>query len=365
MSNTRFWNLLSKKLSGEALPSELEELEQLISEYPELAYSARQLENLWKQGSQESANLDAETAFELHLEKLKKSKSGFTGLEIAADIYKPFDSVNPTLKRKRVLLFSLSIVCVLIFSAILWRYSGSNSEEPPVPDKSFTGEVSTTMGNRTRLLLPDSSEVWLNANSKLTYDKQFGIKNRNTTLTGEAFFEVRKGSLPFQIKARGVQVKVMGTAFNIKSYPDEKTTVTSLIRGKVEITIDKRPGETFVLNPDEKLIVADEQQEVSKKGLKKGDLVVLSQLTHNNDDIIIETSWVDNKLVFENESFAELAEKMERWYAVSIEFRDDEIANQRLSGTFTNESIQEALEELQMTTRFHYTIKSNSIIIMK
>jgi ferric-dicitrate binding protein FerR (iron transport regulator) len=86
-------------------------------------------------------------------------------------------------------------------------------------------------------------------------------------------------------------------------------------------------------------------------------------LTRTADSTIVETSWVHNELIFQDEDFREIAMKMEKWYGVAIEFRDEKIANQHLSGTFTSETIQEALNALQLTTKFHYSIKGNLVTI--
>jgi ferric-dicitrate binding protein FerR (iron transport regulator) len=226
-------------------------------------------------------------------------------------------------------------------------------------------EVSTPIGAKsTKIVLPDSTVVWLNAGSRLTYNEKFGQDNRNTTLTGEAFFDVKKSSIPFIIHAQALRIRVTGTAFNVKSYPNEKTTETSLIRGSLEITLDKRPGEKFILRPNEKLVVSNDTSRTRQKTATRNEpIVMISGITQATDSTVIETSWVDNKLAFQNETFDELANRMERWYGVEIDFRDEQVAHERLSGTFTNETIQEALERLQLTTNFQFTIKANNITI--
>jgi len=84
-----------------------------------------------------------------------------------------------------------------------------------------------------------------------------------------------------------------------------------------------------------------------------------------NDSTIIETSWVDHKLYFSNESFEEIAVKMERWYGIPVVFQEPALKNERLTGSFTNEMIDEALNALQISTAFRYYKKNNTIIITK
>ena len=363
MAQNRFWNLLAKKLSGDASPFELEELEQLLKEQPELSYFVEQAGNVWKHRQQPQDDYDAELAFELHLNKLKASGINLPELETHLDVSDYTDEPPKRISTKKLIAF-IVLAGLAVSVAILWRSQPASPRI--VSDNKNQSEVSTKLGSKSKLVLPDGTTVWLNAGSTLTYGENFGTVNRNTTLSGEAFFDVKKSSIPFVIHANTVQIKVLGTAFNVKSYPTDKTTETSLVRGRVEITLDKRPGEKFILNPNEKLVVSNDP--VKKEELledKKQPIVVLSALTHSTDNSIIETSWVDNKLIFQDESFADLARRMERWYGVKIAIEDERIANERLTGTFTLETIQEALEELQMSTFFHFTIKSNSILITR
>lgn len=358
MSQNRFLYLLAKKIAGEALPEELLELDSLIKHNPDWAYQA---EHILQFSTFKNVNdkQDAELAFEKHLSRMKEAGVDFPQPEASQTDFQ----VRHRSKPRKLFAYSASIAAVLIFLAagLAWLNSGEKKIQP-VQEKNFS-EVSSPIGSRTKLVLPDSTVVWLNAGSKLTYNEQFGSTNRNTTLIGEAFFDVKHSSVPFTIHANKLQIRVLGTAFNVRAYPDEKTTETSLIRGHVEIRLDKKPDRPFYLEPNEKLIVANEPDEIRTRVQNKDPLVVYKGLTRTVDSTIVETSWVRNELIFQDEDFREVAMKMEKWYGVAIEFKDEKIAGERLSGTFTSESIQEALIALQLTTKFHYTIKGNLITI--
>jgi transmembrane sensor len=361
MTENRFWNLLAKKLSGEATAEEIGELENFLRANPDLVYSAGIIENLWKLHP-ETSSYDSELSFELHLNNLKKDGIDLADLQIPS---LPFDE-HPRPKRKKRLLVSLSVLAALFMAGFMWLYN--SKETAPVLHKTYS-EVSTRFGSKTKLVLPDSSVVWLNAGSKLTYDENFGLSTRTTVLSGEAYFDVKKSTVPFIINANGLHIKVLGTAFNVKSYPNEKTSETSLVRGKVEITHDKRPGEIFILKPNEKLVIANEEKEENEEKKKPEQRtepkVLLSSLTHTTDNTVIETSWVENKLIFQDESFEEVAKKMERWYDVRIEIKDEKIARLRLSGTFENENIRQALAALKIAFPFNFTMNENTITITR
>jgi transmembrane sensor len=352
MNQNRFWNLLAKKLSGEASPDELAELEKLMKDHPDWIFAAEHIEDLWKLQTVPTDPHEAELAFDLHFKNITKDAGAFYS-------YSPVHARKKTALGK-FLLIPVSLL-LLLAALIFWKYF---SLRPAVVAEKNISEVSTRPGSRSKLVLPDSTVVWLNSGSTLTYNEDFAVTNRNITLSGEAFFEVRKATIPFIIHAHKLRIKVTGTTFNVKSYPNEKTTETSLLHGSVEVTIDRRPGEKYILKPNEKLVVANEDDITRQTAAQnKEALVAVKSLSVTTDSTIIETSWVDNKLVFQDESFQDLARRMERWFNVSIEFKNEKVSSQHISGTFTTETVQEALEELQITTAFHYQIKSNSIVI--
>jgi transmembrane sensor len=217
--------------------------------------------------------------------------------------------------------------------------------------------------------LPDGSRVWLNASSDLTYDKDFGKNLREVNLVGEAFFDVVKDPAhPFIIHTKVIDVKVLGTKFDVKAYPNDAYTETSLIRGSVEVTVKNRPNEKHYLKPNEKVSVANNIGERLEKVTKSRPLILTESLTYYHaDNTIIETSWVDNKLVFqENETFKDVALKMERWFGgVNISFADEDVANYRIYGSFTTETITQALDALHEAFRFNYKRTGNNILITK
>ena len=264
MAQNRFWNLLAKKLSGEAIPEEIAELEQLLKENPEYIFPAEHIRNIWQQNEDEKT-YDAELAFELHLEKMRGTGLPLQELQSAQ---KPDDWPPMEKKPGRKRLYVLAILSFILLATIftIWKIKTPAKPEVLVAN---TSEVSAPLGSKTSLVLPDSSLVWLNADSRIKYAENFGLHHRNIVLTGEAFFEVRKSSIPFVISAQGVSIRVMGTAFNVKSYPHETTTETSLIRGAVEITLEKRPGEKFILRPNEKLVVSNEPESAVETPHKK------------------------------------------------------------------------------------------------
>lgn len=360
MSQDIFWNLLAKKLAKEATPEELVQLEELMCQHPEWLYSARHIQDMWALPFR-NTNSDSENAFQQQLTKLSEN-----GVEITPWLNEQLTRPKTILFNKKRLYSILAAASILgLISLLLFKISSNKNH---LSSQKFN-EVSTHRGSSSKLTLPDGSTVWLNGGSKLIYDKDFGVKERYVTLEGEAFFDVVKKELPFVIQTKVIQIKVLGTTFNVKSYEDDPTTETSLVKGKVEITVNSRPEDKFILLPQNKLIVSNEIVEKntdSKKARtkKRLPLVVLERLTYfERDSTIVETSWKENRLVFQDESFEDIARKMARWYNVEFVFENKNLAAEHLSGSFSDESIVQALEALQITTDFDFKIDQNKIFL--
>jgi ferric-dicitrate binding protein FerR (iron transport regulator) len=231
---------------------------------------------------------------------------------------------------------------------------------------AVSSEVSSKSQSKSRLQLPDGSTVWLNAGSKLIYSPDFGQKNREVELIGEAFFDVAKmPDKPFIISTTNVKIKVLGTAFNVKAYEGDKVTETSLVRGRIEVTLRNRPEKTIVLSPFEKLVVENEpvvreQKEVQRQR-RIYDIIQIDP--RPTDSTIIETSWMQEELIFREERFEDLARMMEIRYKVNIVIRNSKLKALKFSGIWKDETIEKALEALQFTVPFTYKTTPEGIII--
>jgi ferric-dicitrate binding protein FerR (iron transport regulator) len=361
------WDLIAKKLAHETTPGELEELEDLLKAHPELYYPLQTIADFWK--SSNPGDLEkAELAFDRHLDRIKEQSIEFT--TTAHEI--PNRTHNRSSKTVLVTTLSLLIVLSGLF-VVRFIYPQNISQLPGVgtPMKEFS-EVATRDGSRTSLSLPDGTHVWLNAGSRLTYDKTYGAQLREVNLTGEALFDVaHNATKPFVIHTARVDIKVLGTRFNVKSYPTDRTTETTLLRGSIEVSIKARPDEKIILKPNEKLVIANDDSALhrsltphtEKTSKANESLVDIRKPAYDAAGINIETSWVDDRLIFQDEPFGILAKDMQRWYGVSIRFTRPGQEEWRFTGNFRKETIQQALEALKLTAPFTYTINENQITI--
>lgn len=361
MSQEKFWVLFSKKVAAEASNDEIVELEKLIQQHPEWQLAVQNIEDLWRHQPKLDDSLEAEDAYILHLNRINEQHISFGDYTNGPPVY--------SLQRNKKWYWAVAILlsCAGLFSLFNSIYKNKLSTEI---NPRQVNEVSTRPGSKTKIQLPDGSIVWLNADSKLEYNKNFDGELREVQLTGEAFFDVVKNpQRPFIVHTSSADIKVLGTSFNVKSYPDDKITETSLIKGSVEVTIKKRPGEKWMLKPNEKLVVLNEyiqpQPEVKLKNkIDPRPYLAIKQLTYQpGDTVAVEAAWIQNKLSFEDETFEEVARKMERWYDVQFEFRKESLKELMLHAAFTNETLEQVMEGLEFSFRFKYKIENKSVII--
>lgn len=362
MKEERLWELVSLKHSGEATPEELQELQNLLNENPDMGFKIDVISQVWSNHSSEE--VETETAFNKHLQRLSNH---FTSPAFKYEDVGQIDQqiVKRESKFKRVAFWTSAIAASIIVAFLMIQLVNY----PKKLLKPSENIVTTKPGSKSKLILPDGTQVWLNGDSKITYDKNFGNEVREVSLTGEAFFDVIKdANRPFIIHSKTIDIKVLGTAFNVRSYPDERTTETSLIRGIVEVTLKNNPGKKIILKPNEKLVVKDDLKnaKMQKDEAEVSDVPMLT-LTNikfsKGDSSAIETSWIKNKLAFDEESFDAVAKKIEKWYGVTIAIKDDKIRNEKFSGVFEDETLSEVMDALRLTANFEYSVNKKHITI--
>ncbi|HEX5027024.1 MAG TPA: FecR domain-containing protein [Agriterribacter sp.] len=228
-------------------------------------------------------------------------------------------------------------------------------------------------GERKSIQLPDGSKVMLNAGSTINIAKDFNTASRELTLVGEAFFDVaHDAGRPFIIHTSTMDIKVLGTIFNVRAYPGDKTSETSLLKGSVEVTVRNKEKKKIFLHPNEKIILPNNVDGDPEKQNKKifdklaaNDHFKITGLTYNKtDSTLTEVSWTENRLAFSDNSFETIAAELERWYNITISFTDEKVKQYRFTATFDQKNIEQVLQALQLSRYFKYTIAANNNIII-
>jgi transmembrane sensor len=374
------WQLVAKMLAGEASEQELEELGHLLRNNPELHYPLQTITGLWRHSDPDEQKR-AEEAFSRHLDRMAALTVDYG----ASDTPKAMPSKK---NRRLITLIGSALAAAAVTGLFLYRSPAVSRKISTAPVQ--VSEVATRNGTRTNLYLPDGTRVWLNAGSRITYNKDFGTANnanngagsnnragssagREVNLTGEAFFDVAHNpSMPFIIHTKRIDIKVLGTSFNVKSYPSDKTTETILIHGSIEVAIRNKANKKIILRPNEKLVVDNEDSTIVQRHINMHPAtnaaehppVIIQKPTYEHTTgTMVETSWVNDRLIFQEEGFGELAKQMERWYGVTINFARPELQTLQFTGSFRQETIQQALDALTLTAAFNYTISGTQINI--
>ncbi len=316
--------LLIRLFSGDADQDEKKFISEWLEQSAENKKLYADLREIWLSSGIESNadNFDLEGAILRFRNQISKDKLGER---------KPVD-FNRVFKYAAILILALA----LPFSYYLGTRNNS--------DNSIT-TISCAYGDKSSIVLPDSSRVYLNSGSKLTFSSNF--KNgRKVSLEGEAFFSVAKDkNHPFRVKTTDVDIEVLGTKFNLKAYPEEKSISTTLVEGSVNIS---SKYEHTLMKPDQKLVYNKESKKME---------------VHELTDTAPDTEWKDGRFVFRNESLAELKPKLERWFDVDIVFGDELVKNRRFTGVLSRESILEAVSYFDLSNFVTCSIQGNKIII--
>jgi transmembrane sensor len=251
-----------------------------------------------------------------------------------------------TITRKIYRWYSVAAAILLIPLLIaggLWFTANPAQETVVVAENPVISTIHAPLGSRISFDLPDGTQGWLNSGSSLEYQLPFS-NNRQVTIRGEAWFDVaHDASNPFEISAGKSKVKVLGTRFNLNAYPEENYVEVVLEEGKVEFSL---PGisSAVEMKPNERLI-------------------------YNNDSVHIAmtepskySAWVEGKLMFRGDPMPEVARRIARWYNVEVELVDKDLENDVIRGTFLDDSLEDVLRYVSMTSAISYRIIDRKVL---
>jgi transmembrane sensor len=344
---SRIYDLLDKFASGTCSRDEFEELMQFLQNNDNEEVIRSYMQKLYN-------SLDSEVISDLHIdEQGGMFQSGEPVFEQAP---------KRLLKKTLIALCTISIVCFVTF----FYYTR------PVTNKADNAKtisrIYTPAGSRTSIVLPDSTEVWLNSLSTLTYTTAaFNSGRREVSLVGEAMFKVKHDPLhPFLVHTKNFDVTDLGTVFNVQAYPEDNNAQASLISGSIEVITKGSNSKKVTLVPNQRIIIRNDNKSrlapvrsaeiVNEPTIKP--ILLSPQLSMAPD-----TAWLVNKLIFTDESFYDLALQMQRRYNVVIYFRNEKAKSYKFAGRFEDEDLDDALKELQAIAPFSYTRSNNEIYI--
>ncbi|MBO9731948.1 MAG: DUF4974 domain-containing protein [Chitinophaga sp.] len=341
-------DLIARFLSGNITAEEQEMLEQWINANAENRSYFLQLRDVW-QATAAAGSYDTTAAWE-HLQEnagirpplvVNRWKSYF---RIAASYTLPF----------------------LIGGGLVYAWSSLKKGD------SSNGMVTVTSpkGATTKIELSDGTEVWLNAGSKLQYAQSYNLRGREVKLEGEAFFKVHTNAQkPFTVKASDLKILALGTSFNVKAYPEDKTVVTTLVDGEVKIDGSKTTTPFgLMMKPHQHVVykkpLANNNSEHGTMPVSGGASTTAAPVeTRDVNDTEIYTAWKDGNWIVAAQTMDELAITMERRFNVKVIFKEPELKEYRFSGTFRQETLEQVLNILKLTAPLKYSIDKGTVTL--
>ncbi|QGY47011.1 DUF4974 domain-containing protein [Maribellus comscasis] len=317
----RIGKIIGNFITGKESANEMEKLHSWINESPENEAKFKTLTD----EREIARNIDA-----------------FESIDIER-AWKKYEEKNVAIKlRKQILRWRLAASIILIAGlsgSLLSYFNRSDVSEETTPE--FFTSVVTENGQTSRIVLPDSSVVWLNSQTTLSYSNKFSIENRNIKLDGEAFFKVQRNEeIPLIVSCGNLKVKVLGTEFDVCSFPADDKVNVILEKGKIELThvnnlfqpLDLRPGH---------MAQFDEQKKI---------------LSLQKVDTYEYTSWKDGVLIFKDTPMKEVISKLEHWYGVEINVNTPDVYDLVFNATIVDESLEEIFKLIEYTCDVSYKI---------
>jgi ferric-dicitrate binding protein FerR (iron transport regulator) len=283
------------------------------------------------------------------------------------------EPTNSNKKLKTRILISAGIAASWIVFFALGSLFNNHSEKSEGA-KSKTTEITAPLGAKSIVKLPDGTTVWLNAGSKISYNQDFDKSDRNVQLTGEAYFSVATNKAkPFVVKTSGILVRALGTRFNVKAYPEEKTITATLEEGKIDVQVlqNNKQNNQIVLTPNQKVVFYKksndfENHSTSKSVETKTPSAKISpeekelEVAHNVNTELY-TSWKDARWIIEAMPLATLTPMLERRFNMKINLNKDDLKNYNFTGIIENETIEQILAALKFTAPIDYEIQKDTI----
>lgn len=350
MQQDEIYELVATQLSDTLTADESRRLNEWIEASEANREEYNRLVKVWQSTPDvsELSQYDSKKAFALFVNRIQTSGEKPTVSEPAVEQPK----AKPTGKRRYVICFMryAAVVAVLVCacSYLFYNIGQRNMEQAFAMIK-----VEAPQGSTTKMTLPDGTEVWLNAGSRMEYSQGFGVRDRRVKLSGEGYFEVHHNTaMPFIVNSSSLNVQVLGTKFDFRDYPTDESAMVSLDEGSVAVGLrSSHDGDyQYRLSPD--------QRAVLEKG--SGNLRIENRTT-------TDRLWTDGTIMLNGRRLADICIDLERSYGVKICIENRTLAQTRFYGVFhrKDQNLDHVLGTLAATGHIRYVISGNVVRIYK
>jgi len=303
----------------------------------------------WKSECKE--NLDEYNDYKDLWEKSKTLyfKSSINSEEALAKTRRNAGINNLQIKWRTYVMQAAAVLILSVFGTVVFNQFVSH--KTIVENESTVYQhVKAAFGTQSKVELSDGTIVYINSGSELSFPNSFSDKNnRKVKLSGEAYFTVAKNKeKPFIVETNKLQVKVLGTSFNVDAYPDNSDVIIALVEGQIAIQ--------HLNEKDQKNIAVMKPNQIATYNINSANLCLTSE-----NDLSKYIDWKEGKIVFSNDPINIVMKKLENWYNVEIELANKKLEKYRFTGTFINEPIENILSILSMTSNMKYKIYASKL----
>lgn len=335
----------------------------------------------WYDSSAENRQLYKEYYSVIKYLRISKNKKFFESkLQAAYLRFVKLTGQKPEESTKRFIFppwLRYAAVFVMAFGLGIGSYYTTQSASS---NPNLVQTIEIPFGSKSKITLPDGTSVWLNSGSRLSYQESFGLSDRNVSLDGEGYFEVMKNKrLPFKVLSGKVQIKVLGTKFNFKSYAEDESARVTLVEGSLNVANVTDESRNVLLVPNQQAVINKKKDRVIVKAVDarsyamwtQPKLEILDTVPSNitgglTAAIRVPTITLRNTLFFDEEPLSQIIRDLERAFNVQIEIKDSLLQFERFYGDFRNEeTITEILDIMAANNNLYYTIKGDEIMISK
>jgi transmembrane sensor len=320
------WDAISAQLKNEADEDQMRQIQEWLDLSPEHPAILTEIMNVWS---------------------VSKNRTEFYQPDLSVNWQKLMQKVKIRPKQKvfRSIYFRLTAAAAVLAFVFLAGIGFGDGIKKSLNKVSYT-RIIAPEGNKTQIVLPDSTHVWLNSGSELQYASDYSAKNRKVNMKGECFFDVVKDPVhPFIVQGSKFQVRVFGTRFNVNEDATKNTADITLVSGKVKVfNLDDQPVSELIPG----------QQLVYEKGIYH------IQKAENLEAL---TAWLNNMLIFDNQPFEEVIHYLEKWYGVKIHLDRTLYYSHNYTFKVKTESLREVMELISVITPIEYRIEGEQITI--
>lgn len=320
------WEAISARLKSEAGTDDNRQIQEWLDLSPENPVTLTEIINIWS---------------------ITKEQPEYYQPDLTYNWNKLIQKINYQSRRKNSLILFTKIVSAAAVLILVFISGITLSDRFVSHPKTITySKIISPKGNKTQIILPDSSKVWLNSGAELWYPSDYSASNREVWMKGECYFQIEKDAAhPFKVHGSKLQLQVFGTSFNLKQDETNDRTDVTLVSGKVKV---------LTLQDETISDMVPGQQLVYRKGV--------AEVKHA-ENLEALTSWVNNILIFKNQPFNEVASYLNGWYGVNIKFDQNLYDHHKYTFKVKTESLHEVLELIAIITPINYTIEGDQITV--